>query len=105
MEDLVRQKIDTLVSMNGYIFPDLVKAFYTNISYNEGVISYFGKGTPFNFDAKVLVKTMDIPSEGLEFKMHKTLSLQNYEKRDFYYGIGRKNEHGVFQKRKTQIEW
>lgn len=96
MEDLVRQKIDGLVSMNGYVFPDLVKYFYTNMSYNEGVISSSVKGTPFDFDTEILGKILDIPSEGLKLKMHKTLPLQNYEKQDFYYGIGRKIEHEVF---------
>lgn len=80
VEDLRRQKIDGLVSMNDYIFPDLVKAFYTNMSYYECVISSFVKGTPFDFDAEILGIILDIPFEGLEFNRHKTFPLQNHEK-------------------------
>ncbi|KAI5408764.1 hypothetical protein KIW84_054557 [Lathyrus oleraceus] len=44
-----------------------------------------------------------VPPKGLEFKIHKTLLMQNYEKREFYYGIRRKTEYEIFQKRKKKL--
>lgn len=89
--------------MNGHIFPNHVKAFYTNLSYNNGVINSSIRGKSFVFDAEDLGKFLDIPSEGLEFRMNKTIALKYYVQRDFYYGIGRKIEHEVFQKRKKKL--
>lgn len=89
--------------MNDFIFPDIVKSFYTNMIYKDGVISSTVKGTYFEFNCELLGTTLDIPSEGLEFTMHKTLPIQNYEKkREFYFCIGRKLEHEIFQKRKKR---
>lgn len=66
--------------MNDFIFPDLVRALYTNMTYHEGVISSTVKGTYLKFDYELLGRILDIPCEGLEFSMHKTLPIQNYEK-------------------------
>lgn len=49
--------------------------------YKDGVISSTVKGTYFKFDCELLRTILDIPLEGLEFTIHKTLSIQNYEKR------------------------
>ena len=97
-EILISQKIKGLVSINGLIFHDLVRAFYTNMIYKDDAISSTVKGTYFEFDCELLGTILDIPSEGLEFTMHKTLPIPNYEKREFYFGIGRKFEHQIFQK-------
>lgn len=40
--------------MNGFIFPDLVKAFYTNMIYKDSDISSTVKGTYFEFDCQLL---------------------------------------------------
>lgn len=64
--------------MNGNIFPDLVKAFFTNLSYNNGAISSYVRG-----NSKVLGKIHDIHSKGLKFRMNKTTTLTNYLKRIF----------------------
>lgn len=73
--------------MDGFIFPDIVRVFYTNMIYNEGVISSIVKETYFEFDCALLGTILDIPSESLAFTMHKTLPIQNYERREFYFGI------------------
>lgn len=99
---LVSQKIDRLVSQNGFIFPDQVRAFYTNMTYKDGVISSTIKGTYFEFDCELLGTILDISQEDLEFTMHKTIPTQKYEKREFYFGIGRKSKHEGFQKRKKR---
>lgn len=75
-EVLVSQKIDRLVSMNDFIFPDLLRAFYTNMIHKNGVISSTVKGTYFEFDYELLRIILNIPAEVLEFIMHKTLPIQ-----------------------------
>lgn len=103
MEDLRRKKIDGLVSMNGHIFPDVMKAFYTNLSYNNGVISSFVRGNSFLADAGDLGKILGIPSKGLEFIMNKTIALKDHVKMDFYYGIGRKTKIKCFKNVKRNL--
>lgn len=103
-EVLVSQKIDRLVSINGFIFPNLVIAFYLNMVYNESVISSTVKGTYFEFECAFLGTILDISLEDLEFTMHRTIPIQNYEKKEFYFGIGRKIEHEIFQKRKKRTD-
>lgn len=91
-----------MVSKHGFIFPELVRAFYTKMIYKDDIISSTVKGTYFEFDCELLGTILDITSEVLEFIMHKTLPIQNYEKREIYFGIGRKYEHEIFQKRKKR---
>lgn len=70
------------------------------MTYDNGVISLYVKGRPINFNAEELGNFLDISNEGLEFKMNKTLSLQGYDKKEFYYSIARLSEHEFFQNRK-----
>ena len=84
-------------------FPELVKLFYTNMSYEKGVISSSVKGILISFDIKESGRILDIPSEGLEMKMNKTISLSCYVKTEFYYGIAMLTKHEFFQKRKKMF--
>lgn len=101
-EILISQKIEGLVSIYGLIFHDFVRAFYTNMIYKDDVITSTVKGKKIEFDCELLGIILAIPLEGLEFTTHKTLPILNYEKREFYFGIGRKFEHEIFQKCKKR---
>lgn len=69
-KDLRRQKIDGLVSMHGIYYLELVKVFYTNMTYEHGVISSSVKGISINFYVVELGQILDIPSKGLEIRMN-----------------------------------
>lgn len=49
IEDLMKQKIYGLVIMHGYFFSHFIKVFYTNMTYDKGVISSSVKGIPIIF--------------------------------------------------------
>ncbi|KAI5412308.1 hypothetical protein KIW84_057109 [Lathyrus oleraceus] len=103
VEDLRSQKIDGLISMHDMYYPELVKVFYTNMTYEDEVLSSFVKGVPINFSAVELGHILDIPSEGLEIMMNKSVAYPEYVKKDSYYGISRLSEHEFFHKRKKML--
>lgn len=105
VEDLRSQNIDGFVNMYAMYYPELVKVFYTNLTYENWVLSLSVKGIPINFSIVGLGEILDILSKVLEIKMNKFVSLQGCVKKDFYYGIGRLTEHEFFQKRKKNAWW
>ncbi|KOM25600.1 hypothetical protein LR48_Vigan123s002000 [Vigna angularis] len=72
------QGLSNLVEQNGCIYPDLIRVFYFNLRYRDGIISTKVKGVPIILDDDVWTNVAQLPIWDDAVKVH--LGLQDFDR-------------------------
>ncbi|BAU03752.1 hypothetical protein VIGAN_UM171700, partial [Vigna angularis var. angularis] len=72
------QGLSNLVEQNGCIYPDLIRVFYFNLRYRDGIISTKVKGVPIILDDDVWTNVAHLPIWDDAVKVH--LGLQDFDR-------------------------
>jgi hypothetical protein len=97
--DLYReQKVYDFISDSGSYYPDLVKAFYCNMKFENNVVTSVAKEIPISLPVQKLGECIKIPFEGIEIRASSDHLLEGYAKKDFYFSISRFSEYAVNEK-------
>jgi hypothetical protein len=94
------QKIHDFVTDAGSYYPDLVKAFYGNMFFENNVLTSAVKGVPISLTIPEFGKCLKIAFEGVEIRTSHDPQLRDYVKKDFYYNISRISERAFIEKRR-----
>jgi hypothetical protein len=94
------QKVYDFISDSGSYYPDLVKAFYCNMKFENNVLTSAVKGIPISLTVQTLGECIKIPYEGVEIRTGYDAQLEGYAKKDFFYSISRYSEHAFNEKRR-----
>lgn len=94
------QKVYEFISDHGVYYPDVVRAFYCNMEFENQTLTSSVKGVPISLSLQQFGECLKIPFEGVEIPVKNNAQLPGYVKKDFYYDISRISEHEYNEKRR-----
>ena len=97
--DFIAYGLEPLISSHGFYYPDLVRIFYSNMCYDNNKCYTYVLGKRIPLYSKTLGRILNIPYSGSTLYDPEDAAWENYQKREFFYSIGRLSESEYRAKR------